>query len=426
MSETAAQFPYRGWRRAYRLGIVNGVLFATGVAFIDPVTVLPTFVSRLTDSDVAVGLVSAIGTGGWFLPQLLTASYLQARPYKRPLYVRAAFVRGVALLLATVSVLLLGARSAAGALAAFFLCYGLYSLGGGLSGVAFLDIVAKTVPGRRLGAFFGHRQFWGGLASVGCGLLVGAILGAEWLPFPYDYALLFALALANLAPGWAAFAAIREPAGQVGEPQRLAAYLRGAPGVVRGHREFRRLLLSRMMLGASGVALPFYILYCRRLLGVPEAAVGIYLSVQMAGSMAAVPLWAHLNDRRGPRTLVRSVAVLSVIVPAGALVVALAPITAALGRIALGAVFFLLAAATAGSFMGYTNYLLAIAPEERRPTYIGIMNTLFAVTTFLPLLGGVLLNLTSFAALFGVAAALAAVGAGMALRLPPPGRPEGS
>ncbi len=218
-------------------------------------------------------------------------------------------------------------------------------------------------------------------------------------------------------PGWAAFATIHEPPGKVEEPQPLLPFLRSAPGVLREHREFRLLLASRLLTGSAAIALPFYIIYCRQIIGVPEAAVGIYLSVQMTGSLALIPLWAFLNDRRGPRSVIMAVAALSLAVPLLALLAALFPNAPAFGRLVFGAVFFPLTAIAGGSFMGYTNYLFSIAPEQRRPLYIGVQNTLFAVTAVLPLLGGALVGLTSFRFLFSLAAVLGSLGVIATIRL---------
>lgn len=412
------QIRQRSARRAYRLGILNGVLFNIGVAFVDPATVLPTFVARVSGSELAVGLVSAVANGGWFLPQLLGASHVQSRPYKRPMYVFTTCLRVSAWLLAIPSTYLLAERYPVAALVTFLCCCSLDSFGGGLAGPAFLDIVAKTVSPNRLGAFFANRAFWGGLGAIGSGLLVRAILGAQGPTFPVNYCLLFALALALFLPGWLAFMAIEEPPSKVPARQSLLSFLKSAPLVISQHRDYRLLLISRLLLGGSGIAFPFYIIYCRRALGVPESAVGTYLALQMAGSVLANPLWAYLNDRKGARALVAASSVASLLCPVIAVAGTLFPQAAGPARAAFGLVFFLLAAAGTGTFIGFTNYLFAISPEEQRPLYVGIQNTLFAVTTFLPLLGGVIVRFGSFHLLFGLAAAFALAGAVAAFRLP--------
>lgn len=421
MTETSSK---NNSRRAYWLGVLNGILFITGLAFVDPATVLPTFVSRLTDSEVAIGLVSAIGMGGWFLPQLFAAHHMQATPYKRPLYIKAAVLRGIGWLIAIPLVFFFAAERPLLALLGFFFGYSLYAFGGGLGGAAFLDIVAKCVPVNQLGSFFGHRQFWGSLGAIAAGMLVRAILAEGGVFFPANYALLFIIAFANFAVGWAVFAAIRERPGRLAESQSFINMLKDAPNLIRRHRSYRLLLISRLLFGSSAVAFPFYIVYCRRALGVPESSVGTYLTIEMVGLMAAIPLWAHLSDRRGPRSLLLVAALLGVAGPGLAALASLLPTASALARIAFGVVFLSLAAVGSGTFMGYTNYLIGIAPEERRPVYIGVQNTLYAVTAFLPMFGGVIVRLASFRVLFIMATLFALSGALMAFRLPPLSQPS--
>jgi len=406
--------------RAYWLGVFNGIVFNIGSAFVDPATVLPSFVSRLTDSAVAVGLISAIGLGGWYLPQLFAASYAQPRPYKRPLYILATLLRAIGWAIAIPLVYLFGGSQPALALLAFFLGYSLFTFAGGLGGIAFLDMIAKTVAPNRLGSFFGNRLFWGALGGIGAGFLVRTILASDKFSFPANYCLLMGLGLASFVPGWIAFLLVKEPPGRPGKAQSLLDFVRSTPGVIRRHRDYRLLVVSRLLLGATGIALPFYILYCRRVLQMPEAVVGTYLSIQMAGNVFAIPLWAYLNDRKGPRSLLIVVAAVSLAIPTIAFLAALFPHAPEFGRLAFAAVFFGLAAAAAGGFMASTNYLLAIAPEEQRPLYIGVLNTLFAITTFLPMLGGLIVKFGSFLILFALAAMLGLAGAVAALRLPRP------
>lgn len=424
ISERSSKNNSRHARRAYWFGVANGVLFLTGLAFVDPATVLPTFVSRLTDSDIAVGLVSAIGMGGWFMPQLFAAHHMQGTPHKRPLYIRASFLRGTGWLIAIPLVLLFAVEHPLLALVGFFFGYSLFAFGGGLGGAAFLDIVAKTVPANQLGSFFGHRMFWGSLGAIAAGILVRTILAEGGISFPLSYALLFAIALVNFVVGWVIFAAIREPPGRLAESQSFIAMLKDAPKLIRRHGNYRLLLISRLLFGSSTIAFPFYIVYCRRFLAVPESSVGTYLTIEMVGTMIAIPLWAYLNDRHGARTLLLFATLLGLVAPGLAALASLLPVTPALGRLLLAGVFLTLAAVASGTFMGYTNYLIAIAPEERRPVYIGIQNTLYAVTAFLPVVGGVIIKLASFRVLFIVAAVFALSGALMAFRLTPLSQPN--
>jgi MFS family permease len=80
-------------------------------------------------------------------------------------------------------------------------------------------------------------------------------------------------------------------------------------------------------------------------------------------------------------------------------------------------IFFLIGAASAGTFIGFKSYLLDIAPEDRRPTYIGINNTVMGIAALFPALGGVMADLVNLRGVFFVSFVLVAGGALLSLRL---------
>ena len=72
---------------------------------------------------------------------------------------------------------------------------------------------------------------------------------------------------------------------------------------------------------------------------------------------------------------------------------------------------------TFGEVIGYTSFAINIAPEERRPTYIGLMNTVMGLAGLLPAIGGVLADLFSFHLVFGLTLIMNAGGFVLATRL---------
>jgi MFS family permease len=69
--------------------------------------------------------------------------------------------------------------------------------------------------------------------------------------------------------------------------------------------------------------------------------------------------------------------------------------------------------------LGFIDYTLHIAPKGMRPAYIGLSNTILGAMMVIPLLGGWLLQATSYTTLFALALALAAGGFVVALQLAP-------
>ena len=77
-------------------------------------------------------------------------------------------------------------------------------------------------------------------------------------------------------------------------------------------------------------------------------------------------------------------------------------------------VFALIGALDASFLLGFLVYVLDIAPPGERPAYTGLANTIAGVIVVAPTIGGVILKLTSYPALFLSAAmggALALLGA---------------
>jgi MFS family permease len=411
-------------RRSYRLGIVNGVLFTLGEAFSSANLVLALLVRQLGGSLTLVGLLPALQSGGYLLPQLLVGGQLQAMPRKMPLYRRAAVAR-----LAAYSTLLLavfGATSVPAGVSLWLivLCFSVFTIGGGTSTLAFQDIVAKVIPPRRRGSFFGARQLFGGLLTFALvGPLVRWLLGEGGpLAFPFNYGALCLLGLFCFAGGLLAFAVIAEPPqSHTGPRLRLAGTLRRAPAVLREHDNYRWFIISRMLTRAGQIAEPFYIVYATEALGLPASVAGVYLAVRSVTGALSNLAWSRVSARRGNRRLVLLSGVLIALTPALAL---LGPaLVARVGSgdagllAALGLVFLVSGAANDGTNLAANTYLLEIVPEDERPTYMGLANTALGLVTFLPVLGGWLVATIGYVGTFAAGFVFALLGLLASLRL---------
>ncbi len=65
------------------VSILDGTSFWFGASFIASRIILPLYVSRLTDSTFALGLLSMLTSTGWLLPQLFTVNWVQKLPRKK-------------------------------------------------------------------------------------------------------------------------------------------------------------------------------------------------------------------------------------------------------------------------------------------------------------------------------------------------------
>lgn len=403
----------RHYRRNFGAGLVHGVFFQASAAFGSIHTVLPSFVALLTSSTLAVGLMAAIQNVGEIVPQMFTAYLIEDRPRKKPYLLAVITVRWVSWALLAFLTYHYGATRPGLVLAVLVALFGLFSIAGGMGTVVYADVFSKAIPARRRGRFVGLRQLLGYLMAIGAGYVVKFILDdPARFPFPENYALIFLQSAILLLVAFTGFASIREPVYPVQRTSRsLGDLLRQALVLARQNPNFRRLLATRALTTAVLALAPFYIVYAQTQVGVDPGMVGLYLSAQMAGGALSNLLWGWLGDRFGNRAVIVGTALTGGLAPLLALLVAVvSPLLFILVFAALGATI-------SGMRLGYSNFILEMAPVELRPTCVALQNTLLAPVALLPLIASALIEAWSYPALLAGATLLMAAAVGLGLRL---------
>jgi MFS family permease len=435
--------PAGALRRNYALGVVNGALMTFAHTFEDPRTILSIFVLRLTSSDTMVGLVTGIFMAGWYLPQFLVSSLVEHKEKKLPYYVLWAKVRIASRVIMVLSVFLIGASHPAALFWVFLVFWTGTSLGAGFAGMPFLEIVAKTIPERRRGGFFGMRRIIGAALGIGAGVVAKYVLAPGFpLSFPGNYGLLMAFATVAAALAVVSFCGIEEPASPVASARRpLLEHVRSGLALIDADANYRRFLVTRVLWSATAMAFPFYAVYAVSGLRMEESAAGIFATLWVAGSLAGNLVWSQVIDRYGSRAALIGSGVLAVASPLVACIVILLPDGGTAGRLpaavagAGGAydarqalfmsTFVINAFAFHGRVISNMTYLLEIAPVETRPTYIGLVNTLTFPLAMSPVFGGLLAGCTSYVWTFAVAAVVGVAGLWAVMTLKRGGTREG-
>jgi MFS family permease len=391
----------------FSVNLVERIFVTLGMSMISASTILPLLVSELTPSKVAVGLVSAIFIVGTMVPQLLTAGYTESLVYKRP------FVSGIALvggrlpyLVLAAVVWLLADSQPLLTLLLLFLLIAITALSNGVVIPAWLDMIAKVIPIRLRGLFFGIGNGLGALLGVAGGLIAGRILTD--FPFPDNYALCFILASGAMIISWAGVSATREPPTVDAKPVTpLGVYLRRLPQVLRDNPNYARYLVSTAVASLGGMGTSFMIVYASERYAVTGTQVGT-LTALLIGSQAVANLfWGVVADRKGHKG----------VLVAGSVVTALA-VTATWagdGMAWLWVAFAALGIGVAANAVSRMNIVLEFGGAHDRPTYIGLTNTSLApVTMAAPVLGGWLIDTVGYVPMF-VATAILSVAGGVML-----------
>lgn len=410
-------------RQSFALNVFNGALFEFAERLVDPPLVLTWFVSNLSSSNLLIGLVAPLGDAGWFLPQIFVSVPLQRMERKMPSYRVAAVIRSVSWILLAASVWLIDDPRVL--LIGFFLLYALARVMSGLAGLSFFDITAKTVPVHRRGLLFSLRLFLGGILGLGAGGVVSAVLNHPWLPFPRDHAVLFGLYCAATIPALVAFSAIHEPpSGAAARRLSLRGQLRQARMILQRDAVYRRYIAARLVQVLAGMALPFYVVYAKNELRASAAMLGVYVSTRVVTQLALNLAWGWVSDRHGNKLVMRIL-----LLGNGATALLALGLVFVTGLIHSGStwrpfvvlpLFALDGATRPGHTLVGSNFLLELAPEDERPLYLGLSNTLTGIMILVSGLGGLLVDLVGYGGLFAVSTGLCAAGYALAGKLPEP------
>jgi MFS family permease len=417
-----AEYPH------YRRNLVgiagDWICFIVAMAFANYTSVIPSFINQLTDFAPLIGLVSTIATGAWLLPQLIAAHYLTNKERKKPFVIATALVGRPMYFFVALALFLTGGGYPGSILVLFFLAETVFTVSDGLGIVAWMDIMSKSIPSIRRGRLYSTGQIVGGLLAFAAGFLVRQILGPQGPAFPYNYALLFCLSSTFLCVALLFYSSVKEPRQEVQkERQPWRVYLPRLVALLRQDRHFRLINIVRLVAGLGGLAAPFYVIYATEILQIGNENIGLFVSAQVLGGVAASTAMGYLNERSGSKIVSIMTTSLGLSTPMLALLIHYCAPQGAPLTYVYALIFVLIGANVSGYMQGFTNLVLEIAPSDERPTYVGLYNTLAGTLMMVvPLLGGWLLQATSYPVLFGTAAIGMAISLALSFRLVEPRR----
>lgn len=392
---------WRNYNWNFSVNVIDGSLFLLAQSLMSPTTILPFFVSRLTDNPFYFGLLAVIANGGWFFPQLFTAGPIERTARKKPWLINLGFFLERMPLILLTATTFLAVHSPAWALALFLLSFAIYNLGAGVIAPAWQDLLAVCFPATRRGRLMGVTMFVGGIAgALGA---VGSSRILDNIAFPRNFLILFALATILMFLGWAVLALTREPVRQLprNAENRLRLWTR-LGRILRRDQNFRRFLIARGLLAVGGMGVAFVTVAAVSKWDVSGGTVGNYTVAFLVGQSASNLLFGLLADRKGHKVslLLGGLAASIGYVIAG---------TAALPLLYY-LVFVLLGVYFSATFVSGLMIVLEFVGPEQRPTYVGITNSIIgAINVVIPLAGSWFATV-SYTYLFALSAAASLLG----------------
>lgn len=379
------------------VNIMDGALFGFGVmGLASYVTIIPLFLSYLTESTALIGFAAALFHIGWQVPQLLTSGYVAGLSRYKPTDLAMTLIERLPFFGLAMVALALPRIGSDAALVLTLILLGAQSLGGGFTGTAWQSMISKIIPAHILGSFFGIQSAAVNLFGAGGALLASVIL--ERLAYPGGFVLLFAVAGVSMMISFLFLAQTFEPKSALRDVVAGLGW-RGfgnrLRGILRADRNFRWFLAARSLTSLSLTAVSFYTIFGIRRFDLSPEFVGSLTSVLLLSNMLTSAVIGWVGERWG----LRRVLILANFFTVLAIAIAL---TAEDPRW-FYFVFALTGMVNASQWSTIMTITVQFCTVAERPFYIGMANSLIApVTIFAPIIGGWLVDAASFELSFGL------------------------
>lgn len=391
------------------VGLWDGGLFGVALGFASFGTILPLFVATMTDSATLIGLVPAIHSAGWLLPQLFTASSVaRLRRFLRTVLMTTIHERIPFLGFAIVALLLPFIGLKVG-LAITFLLLIWQGLGGGFTANAWVSMVSKIIPPDSRGTFFGMQA---GLANLFISIsAIGAGYLLDSLASPWNFAVCFFLASIFFALSWFALAATHEPEDiEKIIPEEKTHFWDDAKKVLSRDANFNWFLSARILSQFATMGFSFYIIYALREFNMTPVIAG-YLTATLTISQTISNIgMGWIGDKIGHRTMLIT----------GAIAAFLSALLAwnATSLAWFYPIFILTGMANVSLWTISMTMTVDFGSESDRPIYIGLSQTLTAPATIIaPIIGGWIADSAGFAPTFTISTILSLVMIGILIFL---------
>ncbi len=392
MKQSIAETTRKNFRHNFFVNVMDGGFFGFAIGFASFTAVLPLFVSQFTKSAVLIGMIPAIHSMGWQLPQLFTARKVSATEYLRPIVLFMTIHERLPFLgFAFIALFSSRIPSTVALILIFFLLIW-QGLGAGFAANAWQIMIGKVIPSDSRGTFFGVQSAAANLLASGAAALAGVILQVNL--FNAGFAICFFTACVLFIISWFFLSLTREPKGTIVQNNETILPLwKNVAAILKNDRKFLGFIISRSVYQFGMMASAFYVIYGVNDLGITKADAGVMTSILMVIAVLASLLFGWLADRWSHRSVFQL----------GAIAAGLSSVLAyfATNQFWLYGVMALTGIGSAIFWTVGISYTLEFGTDADRPTYVGILNTLgapFAVIA--PLLGGLLADRTSYKVTF--------------------------
>lgn len=377
----------------------HAVFLALAMNFTNVNTILPAVLMSVGGTEAHLGILTAIMISGSKVTQIFFGYLLSKISRKKPSLLVGIYVRVLALIALAWIVQQSTALSPIMVIVLMFALVSVFSLSGAFAGIAYTDMLGKSIRQDERKRFFVTKQT---ITSIG--ILFSAILARKLLtlyPVPLNYSVLFYGAGGLLLIATGGFWMLTEQATISGRRTRFL--LGKGPGIIATIKHDPNLLYYVLISNTASISvaiIPFYIALARTSFKLTSEAVGNYLVLQILGMIVSNVVWMKImNKTRTYKSILYVSLGLNMLLPLYALM-------ATQHHSAFLAVFVLSGFSLTAYEIVMSGILVEISTDDNRALYTGIAGTGSLLPVIFPIMGGILLAKTGYLPFFGASASL--------------------
>ena len=379
----------------YALNLSEAAFWGLGAGLASTTAVIPLFLSKYTDSAILFGLIPAIQTIGFQLPQLFMAKQVAANRLVRPIVMKNTIHERIPYLGMALVALFADLLSPPWVVSLLFLMIIWQGFGGGITGNAWQIMITKVIPSDIRSMFFSIQG-----ASVNFLTSTGAYFAGVLLErnsTNFGYFLCFLFGFIAMATSYALLGNVKEESStEIEDLDRSEPILKSAITILQSDKDFRSFVLVRFLIPFSTMASAFFTIYVIKYFNASEITVGYMTSLLFISTVISGLILGWISDHIGRKfAMLISLAIMTV-----------TAFLAYFGNsLEVFYAVFILTGVINGSFWSvFLSFSLEFGDNKTRPTYVGLVNTLIAPSTlFAQLLGGYLADTMSYKTTFATA-----------------------
>jgi len=379
------------FKRNFFANLMDAGFWFFGDSFVAAYTIMPVFMSTLTDSPILIGLIPALEGAGWFMPQLFLAKHLEGKSRRLPMVLKLGVLDRLPYLLLALGAFFILRVNQTVAIVLFLIIYGIKVFSSGVVALPWQELIATVIPVSHRGRYWGYALILGKLMGM-VGAFFSGIMLAK-IEYPLNYAYMFTVGFVCAAISYIFLSMNIEPEIERQAPAEDLNLWKRIKEIIGADKNFATFLINRGFVFLSFMAMGFITVYGIQEFDLALSYSAIFTGVMLISEIMGYGLWGTIGDKDGYKRVIEYSNLFLMLGLFGLLLV-----DSVLGVLI---VFGIVSFAHSGEYIADQNIAMEFGTEAERPTYIGMSKTLTGPFLLLaPIIGGGIVKLWGYQAMF--------------------------